>query len=111
MDVKEELSAEQAVAKNALNGAFQEVFSTEAGKRVLFHLIALGSPYEDAFSGDDAVTNYTLGRKKQSLEIINALGEIDARLYPQLLLAMADIREMDRAIAAKQTENQESDDE
>jgi hypothetical protein len=110
MDVNEALSLEETVAKNALNDAFRAVFATVAGKRVLFHLIARGSPYQDAFTGDDAATNYTLGRKRQALELIADLNEIDERLYPQLLLAMADIREMDRAIARKQSAQQESED-
>lgn len=111
MDVNEQLSAEQSVAKNALVGAFREVFATEAGKRVIFHMIAQGAIYQDAFTGDDPATNYRLGRKRQALELIADLNEIDERLYPQLLLAMADIREMDRAIAAKLTAQQETEDE
>jgi len=110
-DANEQLAAEHAVAKAALDNAYRAVFATEAGKRVLFHILAEGGIYQDAFTGSDAATNYTLGRKRQALDLLGDLNGIDERLYPQLLLAMADIREMDRAIAAKQSAQQETEDE
>ena len=109
MDVTETLSPEDVVAKKALDHAFREVFATVPGKRVLFHLLSLGGIYQDPFTGDDAATNYTIGRKAAALELLAELNAIDERLYPQLLLAMADIREMDRAIARKQSAQQESE--
>ena len=65
---------------------------------------------EDAFAGDQSnATNYTLGRQSNGRRLIAKLDEIDPRFYPQLLLAIAELKAMD--LAASRAANPGEDDE
>lgn len=96
-------------ADEELNAAFRAVLSTPQGKRVLFWVLEQASVYRDAFAGEDAPTNYTLGQQSIGRRLIGKMDELDARTYPRLLLDIADLKEMDRAVDAR--DEGEDDDE
>ena len=102
-------SAEQKLESAELERAYQEVLASAAGKRVLFDILEGCAIYQDAFTGDDAATNYTLGKQAPGRRLIASLDAIDPRLYPRLLLDIADLKAMDQAAArrAAQTEDDE----
>lgn len=102
-------SAEEQFASEELARAYREVFATAAGKRVLFDILEGCAIYQDAFTGDDNATNYTLGKQAGGRRLISTLDAIDPRLYPRLLLDIADLKAMDLAAArrAAQTEDDE----
>ena len=93
-----------------MDKAFQDVFTTDAGKRVLFWMLEQSAIYSDAFGGEDNITNYTLGRQSIGRVLIGRLDVIDPRLYPQLLLDIANLKAMDIA-AEKLKEPKEVEDE
>lgn len=104
-DVREALSAEQESDLAETDRAIREVFATQAGKRFMFWMLSECRVYGDGFMGDDAATNYTLGLQAAGKKLISKLESLDARYYPTLLMAMAEIREMDRAIARAAADN------
>lgn len=109
-DVREALSPIQEAERAEIDRAFRDVFALASGKRVLFWLLSECRVYGDAFSGDDAATNYTLGLQAAGKKLISKLDDLDARYYPQLLLAMGEMRETDRAIARATADNHGEDD-
>lgn len=81
-----------------LDKAFREVMGLASGKRVMFWILAQCSVYQDAFSSENInATNYQLGSQSIGRRIIGKLDSLDPRLYPNLLLEIADIRAMARA--------------
>lgn len=80
-----------------LSEAFRALLKHNDGKRVLFWILEQAAIYRDAFAGEDAATNYVLGSQSVGRKLIQRLDMIDARLYPRLLLDVADMREMERA--------------
>ncbi len=110
-DLTEQLSAEQAVERQELDEAFRKVFATNEGKRILFWMLSGCAIYEDAFTGDDNVTNYRLGLQAGGRKLIAKLDEIEPRFYPQLLLAIADIKALDKAAAVVATKQETDEDE
>ncbi|HEY5797668.1 MAG TPA: hypothetical protein VIU82_21910 [Bosea sp. (in: a-proteobacteria)] len=110
-DVREALTPQQESERHEIDRAFREVFATAAGKRVLFWLLSDAAIYASAFSLEAAATNFTLGKQSAGLALIAKLDELDARYYPQLLLAIADMRETDRAAARAAAVNAGDDDE
>lgn len=92
--------------------ALKAVLSTPAGKRVLFWILSECSIYRSAYAGElAAATNFELGRQDVGRRIIQRMDEIDPRIYPQLLLDVADIREMERAARKAAGQTAENDDE
>ena len=89
--------------------AFRAVFATAEGKRVLFWVLQQAAIYRDAFSGEDAATNYILGQQAVGRKVIDMMEEIDPRLYPMLLLQVADMKAME--LAAREAAEQQEDDE
>ena len=110
-DVREVLTPLQESERHELDRAIGEVFATAAGKRLIFWLLSEASIYASAFSGDEAATNFRLGKQAAGLSLIAKLDSLDARYYPQLLLAIADMRETDRAVARAAAGNPGDDDE
>ncbi len=94
--------------RDDLHSAVSAVLATPAGKRVLFWVLEQAAIYRDAFSGQDAVTNYTLGQQSVGRKVIGLMDDIDPRTYPKLLLDIADMKAIDRAVAAQ---DQKEDDE
>lgn len=90
-----------------LRDAMAALLSVPQGQRVLFWVLEQAAVYRDAFSGDDAATNYLLGQQSVGRKMIELMDQIDPRTYPRLLLAIADLKAMDRAA----DETQEEDDE
>ncbi|WP_454618366.1 hypothetical protein [Bradyrhizobium cenepequi] len=109
-DLQEQLSPHQEVARAELAKAFRGVLSTEAGKRVLYWILEECAIYRDAFCGENNATNYTLGQQASGRKILAKLDEIDPRLYPALLMDIAQIREVDRSAAEALADKQENDD-
>lgn len=97
MDVREE----------DLNDALRALLTTDQGKRVIFWILSEAAIYRDAYAGDDAATNYVLGSQAIGRRIIQRLDQIDARLYPRLLLDVADMVEMERAATRANEEDEE----
>lgn len=109
-ELTEQLSLQQEFDRAELKRAIREVFELASGKRVLFWMLEQCAIYSDAFTGDSDATNYTLGLQAAGRRVIAQLDEIDARLYPRLLLDIADLKEMDRAAVAAKKENDHEDD-
>lgn len=89
--------------RDATNRAIRQVLSTPEGKRFAFWILEECALYSEAFAGPgrNEATNYTLGAQGVGRRVITRLDELDPRIYPTLLLDIADLKAMDRAIAAK----------
>lgn len=94
---------------NLTRDAFKAVLATADGKRVLFWVLEQAGVYRDAFSGDDAATNYVLGQQSVGRKLIGMMDELDPRTYPKLLLDIADLKAMELA-AAKPDEPEDDED-
>ena len=80
-----------------LRAAMAGLLSIPQGQRVLFWVLEQAAIYRDAFSGDDAATNYLLGQQSVGRKLIDLMDQIDPRTYPRLLLAIADLKAMEQA--------------
>lgn len=107
-DQHEGISQEEAKAQMILDEAFKNVLSTPSGQRVMFYILEQCAMYQDAFSGDNNVTNYTLGLQAGARRIVGRMDAIDPRMYPKLLTDMAEVRLMDEA-AEKRAANLEGE--
>jgi len=110
-ELTEALSKREQIERDELNRAFREVFTSAAGKRVLFWLLEQTAIYEEAFTGDDNATNYRLGLQSGGRRLIGKPDQIDPRLYPRLLLDIADLKAMDQAAAEKAAQQELPEDE
>ena len=111
-DLIEQPFTPDEVAREELDRAFAEVIALSSGKRVLFWVLEQCAVYQDAFAGEQqAATNYSLGRQAVGRLVIGKLDELDEKNYPQLLLAIAELRETDKAhaeaLAHKEDDNEE----
>ena len=97
------------VRREELAKAFREVLITAEGKRVLYWLLEQCGIYHGGFTGDNALAQYRDGRRAIGLELLAQLDALDPRLYPNMLLAIAEMRVMDEAAA--RALNPEIDDE
>ena len=88
-----------------LEDALSVLLKREEGRRVLFWVLEQAGVYRDAYTGDDAATNYVLGSQAVGRKLIGLMDRVDARLYPRLLLDVADMREMERAAVAQDGED------
>ena len=95
--------------RDDLHAAFSAVLATPAGKRVLFWVLEQAAIYRDAFSGQDAATNYILGQQVVGRKLIGLMDDIDPRTYPKLLLDIADLKALDRASAAMKEDEDDED--
>lgn len=109
-DLKEDLSSLHSIEREEISKAFRDVFRNATGKRVLFWILEQCAVYRDAYTGDNNATNYTLGLQAAGRTLIAKLDEIDPQMYPNLLLAMNDIREADKAEARSRAEQMEPED-
>lgn len=91
-----------------LDRSFRALLSSDEGRRVLFWVLEQAGIYRDAFAGNDAATNYVLGSQAVGRRLIQRIDLIDARLYPRLLLDVADMREMERAAAHGEEDDDEA---
>lgn len=108
-DATEQLSPVEQAERDELSRSYGEVFKSASGKRVLFDMLEMCGVYDLAFTGENNATNFRLGMQEAGKRLISRLDEIDARLYPQLLLAIADFREMTKAAIAAQQETEDDD--
>lgn len=95
--------------REELTRAIQEVIATGAGKRVLFWFLEQCELKANGFTGEAASTNYLLGKQAAGRKVIDFLDQIDPRLYPKLMLEVADLREVNSAIVRKQKEEDGAD--
>ncbi len=77
--------------------ALQDVVKTASGKRVLFWFLEQASIYADPYAGEDAATNYRIGRQSVGRRLIAELDALDPRTYPRLMLDLADLKAMEQA--------------
>lgn len=96
---------EHEVAEAGLRHAWEQVASSEAGKRVLFDLMSRCHVMISQFSPDPCVHAFNAGKQDGGLEIVRSLEAISPRAFPNLLLAMASIRELDGNLARVQHKN------
>lgn len=110
-DLSEQLSPIEAFEREELAKSFRGVLSSEEGKRVLFWVLEQAAIYADAFAGENTnATNYSLGLQAVGRKLISKFDEVDPRLYPRLLLDVADLKAMDRAaVEARKTEDEEDE--
>jgi hypothetical protein len=110
-DLEEQLSPEQAYHRDELHRAFRRVLETVDGKRVVFWVLEQCALYEEPFAGKNTnATNFMLGRQNAGRRVISKLDEIEPRIYPQLLMDIAGIVEVDRAAVEALTAKKENDD-
>lgn len=102
----------EAIEREKLHASFRELLQVEAGRRVLYWMLEQCAIYRDAYTGDDAATNYTLGMQASGRKLIGEIDAINPRFYPQLLIDIAEMRDRDRAAAEAmdKPENDEDDD-
>lgn len=91
-----------------VNAALGRLVNDADGRTVLFWILGEAGIYRDAFSGDNAATNYILGSQSIGRRIIQRLDAIDPRLYPKLLLDVADMEAMTRAVRNKEEDPDEA---
>ncbi|MGL4198044.1 MAG: hypothetical protein ACRCSX_09805 [Allorhizobium sp.] len=99
----------EEIERDKLHTSFSELLATEAGRRVIYWTLEQCAIYRDAYTGDDAATNYTLGMQASGRKLISEIDAINPRFYPQLLLDISELRDRDRA-AAEATNQPENDD-
>lgn len=109
-ELAEQLSPQDKAERADLDQAFNEVFKTASGKRVLFWMLEQCAIYQDAWTGDDNATNYKLGQQASGRKLIEKLDELDPRNYPALLLAVADDKAMKRAALERAAQQEDDDD-
>ncbi|WP_045834472.1 hypothetical protein [Hyphomicrobium sp. 99] len=109
-DLTEQLSPAQIIERAEMSKAFRDVFALAGGKRVLFWMLEQCAIYTDAYTGENNSTNYALGLQSAGRKLIAKLDEIDPQFYPELLLAMKEIREADKAAAKSLAEKLEPED-
>lgn len=109
MMLGESLTTLQARERDELLRAFRDVFNMPSGKRVLFWMLEQCAIYQDAYTGENNATNYTLGTQAAGRRLISKLDEVDPKFYPALLMAVADMKAMDRAAAARSTEKEDEE--
>lgn len=93
-----------------LREALRRLLTTADGKLVVFWLLSRAGLYANAFDVGEAIERYRLGRQSIGLEILGKLDQIDARLYPRLLLERGEALEMDRAAREAKTRTDTSED-
>lgn len=98
------------IAREELDSAIRFLTADHRGKRVLFWMLEQCAIYEDAFAGENNATNYRLGLQAAGRRLISQLDSVDPRIYPQLLIDIATIREVDEAAAQSRADNLENDD-
>ncbi len=96
-DVSEQQSAADETRRNDLEKAYRAVFMTAEGKKVLFDILETCGLYSAVFTGDNNATNFRLGMQEPGKALIARLDQFDNRFYPQLLLTIAELREMEKA--------------
>lgn len=110
-ELEEQLSPEQKAERDALERAFRDVFATAAGKRVLFWMLEQCAMFESAYGGENTnATNFMLGKQEAGKRLVGMLDQIDTRLYPRLLLDVADLKAMERAAAERRANKENEDD-
>lgn len=103
------MTAQQDSEAAELDKAYGEVFATASGKLVLYDMLEMCGMYTAAFTGENNATNFMLGKQEAGKQLIDKLNGVDQRFYPQLLLAIADIREMNKAASERAAKLEQED--
>lgn len=95
-----------------VDGAIIDTLRSESGKRVIMWVLEAAGIYADPFAGDGSseATAYIIGRQSIGRRVISRLNSIDPVLYPQLLFDAATIRAADEREAAKESGDEEEND-
>lgn len=109
-ETDEQLSPIQKFERSELERSYRAVLGTAEGRRVLFDILEKCAIYTEAFVADSDITVFTLGQQSSGRKIIAELDAIDPRLYPELLLARADMRVMDQAVASRAAQTEDIED-
>lgn len=110
-DLAEKLSTDEGQKRELLAIAFRDVLSSPSGKRVMFWILEQCAIYQDAYTGENNATNYTLGLQAAGRRVIAQLDAIDPRLYPKLLTDIADLKLEEKAVADRAANPEKEDDE
>lgn len=76
----------EKINSNLLNLHVKQVASTDAGKHVLWEILALCHISENAFTGDNNQTNHLTGKQSVGRDILVILEDADPTIYPNLIL-------------------------
>jgi hypothetical protein len=99
-DVQEHLTPEQAVAQEEIDAAFRALTNSYHGKRVLYWILEQCEIYVDPFCGEHTnSSNYKMGAQSSGRKIIARMDRVDPKMYPQLLMDIAEIRVIDKQAA------------
>ena len=112
-DIYQHMTPEQAVSHDELNRAFRVMARMPEGKRVLYWILEQCEIYADPFCGENTNSSqYKIGAQSSGRRIIKKMDSVDPRMYPQLLMDIAEIRVIDKqaAEARKVKEESEADD-
>lgn len=95
--------------RDDLKDALDRVLKTSDGKRVIFWVLSMAGIYDDPFALDTPIRDYKLGQQSIGRRVLVKLDELDPRIYPRLLLEVADIEGMKRAAARNKKEVNEDE--
>lgn len=110
-DLKEQPSGDDVRQAEELAKAFREVLELASGKRVLFWILEQCAIYSTPYAGENiASTNHSLGRQDVGLRLIAELNAIDPRIYPRMLLDLADAKAMEKAVQDASAKTEDDDD-
>ncbi|MDX0262428.1 hypothetical protein GOC60_14690 [Sinorhizobium meliloti] len=111
-DLSEQPSAHEEFEREEVTRAFRDVFATASGKRVLFWILEQSAIYRDPDCGENTHgTSTVIGEQRVGRKLIDLLDQLDPRLYPRLLLDIADLKAMDKAAANRAAKQEGEDDE
>ena len=103
------MNAHQSFEQQELDRALRAVLATADGKRVLFWMLAEAAVYADAFAASETAMAYQIGRQAVGRRLISKLNHLDPKLYPNLLLAMDEIRSADRIMAERLADKEDDE--
>ncbi len=107
---KDQPSIPQNLGRDEITAAFRDVFASASGKRVLFWMLEQCAIYQEAYAGELVnATHYTLGKQGVGRRLIAEFDRIDPTLYPRLLLAIADLKANDKAVATSRAASEEGE--
>lgn len=104
-DFLDQPNADEVRKHDDLRQSLAAVLANADGRRVMFWVLGQADIYRDAYTGDDAATNYTLGQQSIGRRVLGLMNEIDPRAYPKLMLAVAEDEAMARAASEKEDDD------
>lgn len=96
MTLTEQLSSRDEVKQAQVSLDLQAVLSEAHGRRLLWMILERCGSFSNAFTGEEAPTNFRLGEQNIGLWLISLMDQVDPKAFPRLMLAMADEREEEK---------------